>query len=534
MALSGGAWSGMSGVLCSCARMTYKGRLEELTLEQISPMDSQLSILAVAGALILGLLFLRRRKTSKLPYPPGPMVTDMPALDSWVHYQNWGKQYGPLIYVRNRNILIINELQVAIDLLETRARIYSDRESTPILRMSKMENLNWTFQRYGDKWRRNRRTFQQTYRQATIDRFHPTQYKEAQLFLRKLLTAPSDFLEHTMALSQRNIYTAVYGLDVGADHRIARTAAKAVEHIGAMILPGAFPLLAQFPWLQFLPSWFPGCGFKHLAKQLREGIHEMCSMPFDLAVDNLKSGKGSSLIADLAIPLGHKEEELHALKTMGLISALAGADTTGASISSFILTMILHPEVQAKGQAEIDQVVGTDRLPTFEDRKSLPFVESIYHEVMRLYPPLPLGVSHASIEDDVYRDYFIPKGCLVVPNIWAMNRDPERYSDPHDFRPERFLELPKGPFTSINDISAFGFGRRVCPGRYMADNSVWLAIASVLATLNLRRATDEAGNEIGISGEFTNVFFSHPKPYKCSIVPRSPSAKELILATGDA
>ncbi|KAF5385582.1 hypothetical protein D9757_006772 [Collybiopsis confluens] len=497
-------------------------------------MNIQLSILGAAAALISSFFLLRRRKISRLPYPPGPMITDMPVFDSWVHYRNWTKQYGSLIYIRNRNILIINDLQVADDLLERRARIYSDRESTPILRMSKIENINWAIQCYGDKWRKNRRFFQQIYRRATIDRFHPTQYKEVQLFLRRLFTTPSDFMEHTTALSQRNIYTAVYGLDIEANHYIARKTAKTLEEISKMLLPGAFPLLAHLPWLQFLPSWFPGCGFKHFAKQVGESLDEIWSLPFDLAVDNLKYGKGSSLIADLAISLEHKGEELHELKSMGLMSALAGADTTGASISSFILAMILHPDVQAKGQAEIDQVVGTDRLPTFQDRKSLPYVESIYREVMRLYPPLPLCVSHASIEDDVYRDCFIPKGCIVIPNIWAMNRDPERYPDPNAFRPERFYELPKGPFTGIDDISAFGFGRRICPGRHMADNTVWLTFASVLATFNLGKARDEAGSEIEVSGEFTNAFFCHPKPYKCSIVPRFPSAKELILAARDA
>ncbi|KAF5385587.1 hypothetical protein D9757_006774 [Collybiopsis confluens] len=112
----------------------------------MSAMDIKSSILAAATALIFSLFFLRRRKISRVPYPPGPMIIDMPALDSWVHYRDWGKQYGPLIYIRNRNILIINDLQVAIDLLERRARIYSDRESNPILEMSKVGNLNWALQ----------------------------------------------------------------------------------------------------------------------------------------------------------------------------------------------------------------------------------------------------------------------------------------------------------------------------------------------------------------------------------------------------
>jgi len=202
-----------------------------------------------------------------------------------------------------------------------------------------------------------------------------------------------------------------------------------------------------------------------------------------------------------------------------------------SSISSFMLAMTLHPDAQTKGQEEIDHIVGKDRLPTLDDRPSLPYVESIYRETMRLHPPVPLGIAHRLIEDDFYHGYYIPKGCVVVPNIWAMNRDGDVYSRPDEFLPERFLEAPSGPFTSINDIHAFGFGRRVCVGRHMADESVWLAIASVLATLTLGKAKDEEGNEIEISEEYTSSFFRHPKPYRCSIAPRTPNAEKLILAT---
>ena len=65
---------------------------------------------------------------------------------------------------------------------------------------------------------------------------------------------------------------------------------------------------------------------------------------------------------------------------------------TAGSISSFLLAMVMHPDVQVKGQEEIDRVIGRDRLPTFEDRRSLPYVESIYQEVMRMDPPVPLCI----------------------------------------------------------------------------------------------------------------------------------------------
>ncbi|KAF5385610.1 hypothetical protein D9757_006785 [Collybiopsis confluens] len=458
-------------------------------------MNIQVSIL-VSVALISSVLFLRRRRTPRLPYPPGPMVTDIPIFNSWVQYQKWGEEYGPIIYIGNRNILIINDLQVAVDLLEKRASIYSDRESSVILRLSNVENTDWALQRYSDKWRKNRKTFLQTFRQAAVHRFYPTQYKEVYLFLQRLLTAPDEFMQHTMALSQRSIYTGLYGLDVEARDPLARKTLAMLEDLSLTQLPGAFPLLARFPWLRFFPSWFPGCDFKQFAQHLRKEVTETASIPFDLAVNNRKSGKSTAILADLAAENEQNPEQIERLKAMGTrlkqrcIPMAAGADTiirlrpyqTGASVSSFLLAMVMHPDVQARGQEEIDRIVGPDRLPTFEDRLSLPFVESIYR-------------------------------CVVIPNIWAMNRDPSRYPDPNVFRPERFLELPNGPFTSINDISAFGFGRRICPGRYMADNTVWLAIASVLATLTLGKAKDEEGNEVKVSGEFTDAFLRFDFPF---------------------
>ncbi|GAV99790.1 cytochrome P450 1 [Lentinula edodes] len=188
--------------------------------------------------------------------------------------------------------------------------------------------------------------------------------------------------------------------------------------------------------------------------------------------------------------------------------------------------MCQNPNIQAKGRDEIERVIGTDRLPTFEDRQSLPYVEAIYREVMRLHPALPLGLPHVSIEDDFYRGYHIPKGSkhrslkpirlTSVQDVWlyptygmAMNRDPDVYTEPDRFLPERYSESPTGPFESINNIYAFGFGRRVCAGRHMAENTIWLTIASVLATFTLGKAKDGKGNEIDIPGEYTDQFFRY-------------------------
>ena len=80
--------------------------------------------------------------------------------------------------------------------------------------------------------------------------------------------------------------------------------------------------------------------------------------------------------------------------------------------------MTAYPEVQRKAQEEIDRVVGSDRLPNIRDREDLPYVNAIAKEVLRWHPVGPLGFPHLSTEEDVYEGYFIPKGSIVIPNIW--------------------------------------------------------------------------------------------------------------------
>ena len=80
--------------------------------------------------------------------------------------------------------------------------------------------------------------------------------------------------------------------------------------------------------------------------------------------------------------------------------------------------MILHPEVQQRAQAELDSVIGLNRLPNFDDRKSLPYINALCKEVLRWHPSLPLAFPHRVLQDDIYGDYFIPGGSVIVGNTW--------------------------------------------------------------------------------------------------------------------
>lgn len=240
------------------------------------------------------------------------------------------------------------------------------------------------------------------------------------------------------------------------------------------------------------------------------------------------------------------ETELAAKETSAVIYA-AGADSTTALIASFILAMVLHPEVQARAQAELDEVLtdpssSSKRLPTHADRSSLPYLGAVLNEVYRWNPAAPLGVAHRLTQDDVYEGHFIPEGTTVIPNIWAMLHDENVYPDPMAFKPERFLssdstsssrsvfaselETPRNPDPRL---FAFGFGRRICVGQHFADSALFISLASLLATFDFAKALDaETGKEITPEVIYPS-FVGHPKPFKCNIRARD-GAKDALSA----
>ncbi len=83
-----------------------------------------------------------------------------------------------------------------------------------------------------------------------------------------------------------------------------------------------------------------------------------------------------------------------------------------------MLAMTISPEVQRKAHEAIDRIVGTSRLPTSADRGSLPYVDAIVKECLRWHPVAPMGVPHMTMQDDVFNGYAIPKGALLMPQIW--------------------------------------------------------------------------------------------------------------------
>lgn len=159
-----------------------------------------------------------------------------------------------------------------------------------------------------------------------------------------------------------------------------------------------------------------------------------------------------------------------------------GSDSTSAQLYGFIQALLLYPHIQVRGHAELDNVIGSERMPTLDDMPNLPYVRACVKEILRWHPVAILGAfPHAASEDDTYNGQRIPAGAIILLNTWSIHRDATRYPDPTVFDPSRFLgdnlwsaESATSPDVSKRDHFGFGAGRRICPGINIADRSMLL------------------------------------------------------------
>ncbi|KAF9623752.1 hypothetical protein IFM89_005259 [Coptis chinensis] len=155
-----------------------------------------------------------------------------------------------------------------------------------------------------------------------------------------------------------------------------------------------------------------------------------------------------------------------------------GTDTVAILLEWILARMVLHPDIQSKAQSEIDSLVGNDRLVSNSDLPNLPYLLAIVKETLRVHPPGPLlSWARLAIHDVHIGRNFIPAGTTAMVNMWAITHDENVWSEPNEFKPERFINEDVSIMGSDLRLAPFGSGRRICPGKAlgMATVQLWLA-----------------------------------------------------------
>ncbi|EIW84358.1 cytochrome P450 [Coniophora puteana RWD-64-598 SS2] len=482
------------------------------------------------------------RGNRSLPLPPGPKqlpflgaVFDIDSESPWLTYTQWAAKYGDIISCRffGSQVVVLNSDKAAEDLLDRRSRIYSDRPEISTVRLSGWD-LDIGFQPYGNEWRLYRRLYQQSFREQKIIDYQSIQLAAAHRLLTNMSNNSDDKLWGLISLCTSSaILSTVYGYEVNAlDDPLFHISDKATETGFPLLTPEMSIIMDTFPFVKYLPTWFPGTSIVREIQIAKYWSKLFFDYPYNFTMEKMQSNPAFSCVLSETIRSSEESGQsmpVRYLKKFAGTAFIAGAETAASVLHTLVVALLQNPVVQKRAQDDIQAVIGNDRLPTFEDRPSLPYIEAMVREALRWNTVLPLGVPHFSTEDDVYEGYFIPKGSTVLSNAWGMSRDPQRYPDPETFRPERFL-TKDGELNGDDVRFTFGWGRRICPGRYSAVSAVWIDVASMLAAYTLKKAKDENGVEIEPIPEWTTGVARKPKPIPLRIVPRfEPSRLEQML-----
>ncbi|KAJ7151718.1 cytochrome P450 [Mycena filopes] len=484
---------------------------------------SDVSAVFVA-CIILSYLLMTVWRRDHGQFPPGPStrpivgnILKLPTGAAWHQFLSWKKEYGDLVYLHGlgSSVLVVNSLPSVQELFEKRWKIYSHRPIFTAVGELMGVNQNLALMQHDEAWRKQKKVTHTVLSPTRVKAWCKVQEDLTAVMIKNILKDPGNFAgDIRLTVSQMMLYIA-YGFfapDMEDPYIVDNE--EAMDIIGRGMAPGAF-LCDFIPILKYCPSWVP---FQREIRRAREVIHRTVYQPYKDVKEKVEHGMAPPSLARDLIAAGDPDPKVNH-RNIWAVAALygAGTETTAATVNTFVLAMALNPAVQKHAQAEIDNIVGVNRMPTISDMVDLPYVRAIIKETLRWHPAVPLSIPRRTVQDDIYEGYFIPKNTIVFPNIWAITRNT---TDPDVFNPNRFLasDAPVDPFTYV-----FGLGRRACPGVYLAENSIFAMVSGILASFDISPVPGKP-----LLAEFTPKHVSAPERFECSITPRSSARVELI------
>ncbi|KAI9709926.1 MAG: hypothetical protein M1820_003004 [Bogoriella megaspora] len=499
------------------------------------------SYLLVIAAISIFYLISVLTTTRKLPkdsnYPPGPPgkpivgnLLDIPPEHSWLKFKQWSDKYGSLMRLSlgGQNHYVASTEKVANDLLRKRGNLYSSRDQLPAAAQLLSRNLRPLFLPYNSIWREGRRFMHQVANSQVADTYEPTLALESVRLLKDLIRDPRKYDHWFRRYSTSVVFRLAFGRVIEGEGDDVLIETEAVVHtVERVASPGAY-LVDMFRWLVYIPSFL--APFKRELNWLHERELKLFRGLMNDIREKMQVGKAPPCWERDFI---EHESEFNLTQDEGayVVGTLfeAGASTTAAAMMSFVFAIVHHLEWLSKMQDEIDTVCGDDRLPSLGDMPQLPTVRAVMKETLRWRPVTAGGVPHLLIKDDVYDGHFIPAGTNIHPNQWAIHREPELYPGPEDFDPTRWLDPtfptyrePLSTYPNLNNFSAFGFGRRFCPGHAVAERSLHLLCARIAWVCDIKRAKDKAGHEIVPPlYDYTSGFNTQPKWFPFDLTVRS-------------
>ncbi|KAI0086646.1 cytochrome P450 [Irpex rosettiformis] len=453
--------------------------------------------------------------------PPGPKDRWFePGPKAALKYERMIQEYGPVFSFRqgNKVVVVIGRFQAAVDIMQKHGGDLADRPRSVAAGEIFSGGMRTLLTPRGDRLRKLRRALHSQLQPAVTHQWVPAQWKYARMHILDLLNRPEHHIEHARRYAASVIMTLTYGKRTPSNYSDPEVQAIVKNGLELGKLLTKTHIVDIYPILKYIPF---------LTSDLRQGFkadHELYTSQVNVVRKQLEAGHAQqsfiTYLLDLQAELGLNDDELAFL---GGSMFGAGAETTASAISFAIMAACKYPEEQAKVQAQLDEVVGRERVPSKEDEPLLPRVVAFYMEVYRWRPVSWGGFAHRATQDIIWNDYVIPEGATVVGSHWCIAKDPDVYPDPFLFNPDRWLN-DDGLLKDEVPFWNFGFGRRVCPGQHVANNSLFLNIALILWAFTV--SEDPSGPIDAMA--FMDAANTRPFPFKVNFKPRFSGMREVV------
>ncbi|KAJ7143019.1 cytochrome P450 [Mycena epipterygia] len=472
----------------------------------------------------------------------------------FAHYKftEWARKYGGMysLKVGPGTVVVLTDVAAVRELMDKRSANTADRPSFYVADLV-TGGLHLALARYGETWKTLRRATHSVLMPQATARHLPIQKAEATQLLHDILRSPDSFYTHMRRYSSSVILSVLFGKRAPRYESPETTAYFEVEHKWIRLLDaGSTPPVDMLPILKLVPErwakWKRDCrNVRNLQRALFFGLLEETK-------ERLRTGEGNgSYMEDLLTRQENFEMDEEMIGYLGGALIDGGSATSSSYLQSLVLALVAYPDAQKKAHDEIDRVVGEHRMPTLDDLEHMPYIRAIIMETHRFRPITPLLPPHATLAQEQYGGYIIPKGTTIFVNVWGIFHDPALYDDPEDFIPDRYLLTESGtkPGVHVNDLKPnwiFGVGRRICPGIYLAQDTIVLCpsylsvpylttiaqninVMNLLWAFNFNLALDENGKTVKPDiFAYEQGIGTAPRPFKCRITARTTGKADII------
>ncbi|KAJ9568498.1 hypothetical protein OSB04_004464 [Centaurea solstitialis] len=466
-----------------------------------------LALYASVTVLLLYVLINIGAPRSNCRLPPGPkpwpIVGNLPHLGRIPHHAlaAMAEKYGPLMHLRLGvvDVVVAASASVAAQFLKVHNANFASRPPNSGAKHIAYNYQDLVFAPYGPKWRMLRKICSvHLFSNKALDDFRHVREEEVAILARALAGAgrSSVALGHSLnvcitnALARVTLGRRVF--EEGGDRKADEFKDMVVE---LMVLAGEFNIGDFIPALDWLD-------LQSVTKRMKK-LHLRLDSFLNAILEDHKNGgevvtSGNvdllSTLISLKDDADGEGEKLSVVEIKALLLNLfiAGTDTSSITVEWAMAELIRHPQLMKQAQKEIESVVGRDRLVSESDLARLTFLEAVVKETLRLHPSTPLSLPRMASESCEVDGYYIPKGSMLLVNVWAIARDPKMWADPLEFRPSRFLPGGEKPNANVKgndfEIIPFGAGRRICAGMSLALRMVQLLTATLVHAFDWKLA----------------------------------------------